>query len=261
MELMTAFSAMLSDVTHANASDSQILGILTWLDRAREAVRRAAALEAEAGLEVSFAEAATHRAWRMTSHVLVAAFAAQEDEARARRGRADQDAAREDRDNRIAAAEAAQARDTALSARARAAAARSRACVARARAAAADEQGAAFFLAEADAADAEAAIADSEALLADERARQQDMIAGEHRRRAAAARKLAGELTGWEQAARDARDTGEQVLKDHDPRLTRVSESQARAGGAREVPRDKRYMTSDSARPPAMAATGGGDYL
>ena len=33
---------------------------------------------------------------------------------------------------------------------------------------------------------------------------------------------------------------GERIIGDHDPRLTRVSEAQARAGGAREVYGDKR---------------------
>jgi hypothetical protein len=258
MELMTAFSAMLSDVTHANASDSQILGILTWLDRAREAVRRAAALEAGSGLEVSFAVSATHRTWRLTSQMLVAAFTAQEDEALARRADADVEASGEDRDAAAADADAVQARHVSVTARARAAEARSRASVARAcAAAAADDQNAAFFLAEADAADIAAASADSEAAQAIQRAAEQADLAETHRRKSAEARELSGELMDWEVAARDARDTGEQVLADHDPRLTCVSESQARAGGRSVVPGDKRYLTNESARPSVMAATGG----
>lgn len=34
---------------------------------------------------------------------------------------------------------------------------------------------------------------------------------------------------------------GEQIIKDHNPRLTRVSEAQAQAGGQREVAASKRY--------------------
>ena len=47
--------------------------------------------------------------------------------------------------------------------------------------------------------------------------------------------------TRWVTGNADLVTEGRRLIGDHDPRLTRVSEAQAAAGGAREVARNKRY--------------------
>ncbi|MGH3411052.1 MAG: hypothetical protein ACRDRJ_52425, partial [Streptosporangiaceae bacterium] len=118
---MTAFGAMLSDVTAATTSRRQVSGILAWFDLARRAVHLAQVLAgSRAGLDVTFASSVTHRTWRASSQHILAALSAQAEEAARRRTEAEQHAAAED-------SRAGQADAAADAARTRAAAARAEA--------------------------------------------------------------------------------------------------------------------------------------
>lgn len=101
--------------------------------------------------------------------------------------------------------------------------------------------------AHAAAASAASAAADAEAAAA---AAQGDAAAGlaaqaeEYRAAAGAALALADACIGWETAARDAAFTGGELIAGETPIAVRVGEALAHAGGAREVPANKRYATT-----------------
>jgi hypothetical protein len=234
MEILTAFTAMLSDVTHVNASRRQVDGILDWLALTRSAVARAAAMRAPARcLEVTFSGSATHRTWRMSSQDILAALASQAEEARAGRAAAEQEAARRDHLAGLADADAAMARQEAAQAEARAAALEAAG-------------------GEAPAMAAQAARA--EAGEARQRAAALDAAAVQHREVAARARRAAADYMTWEIAARDAHAAGAAVLAAEEHIAAMVHSGIQAAGGIREVPRDKRY--ADGGRT-ALAPAGG----
>lgn len=255
MDLMTAFSVMLGDVTHVNASARQVHGILSWHDRTRGAVRHAARLAAGAScLEVRPVTAVTHRSWRASSRMILDALTAQAEEAARRRQAALREAASEDQQARQADAAAEDARRRADAARGRAAAAAAGAAAARAQAAGcADSQDAGAFLAQAASLEAEAAAAAAEAAAADREAAALEAAAARHRENARKARQLAAAMLAWEIAARDAHGTGTAVLAAEQPVARQMHDGIQAAGGLPEVPRDKRYLTLDG----AAAARGG----
>ncbi len=249
MDLLTAFNAMLSDVTHVNASARQVTGILVWHGRTRCAVQHAARLTTSRScLTVSFSVAHTHRTWRASSMLILAALQAQADEAARSRFLALKKAASEDRQAEQDEAAAAAARQRAAAARSRAASASAAAGAARAQAGACDDDGgAAACLAEAAACEAEAAAAAAEAAAADSEAGAHAASAEQHRENARQARALAVLLMAWEIAARDAHGTGTAVLATEEPIARRMYEGIQAAGGLSEVPRDKRYYTRERA--------------
>jgi hypothetical protein len=241
-DMMTAFVVMADDVTFVNASREQIDGILLWHDRARLAHNEAGVLAAgRPCLDVLSAGARTHRIWRLTAQSVLAALAAQSEEAVRGRLAAEDDAARADAEEARARSDAAWLRRQAARAAARAAAARSSA------GACAGTLAAAGFLAEAEAAAAEASdLLDS--------ARTRETEAAEHRDEAAEHRELAGRLQDWEVLARDAHGTGTAVLDAEEDDAVRLGELAAAGGGPAELPGDKSYLAAASAGPvPLMA--------
>jgi hypothetical protein len=248
MELRAAFEVLFSDVTAAEVSERQVTGMRSWQELTLIACGRAVPLGCSvAGLHVRYAAGSVHRTWRMSSGLILAALAAQVEEARRGRARAETEARRE-----RAAAEQAEAAAAAAAAGAAAAWARAAAAHQMAAAVAADNpQAAASFEAEAQAAGSEAAAAEAQA----EALRQR---AAEHRERAEQARALARELLSWETVARDAEGTGRAAVAAEQPIAVRVGEGIARAGGVREVPGSKwfavRHSTPLRAFPGARAA-------
>jgi Na+-translocating ferredoxin:NAD+ oxidoreductase RnfC subunit len=86
MDLLTAFTAMTSDLTAADASDRQIDGVADWEDHVREALRHATEMGASTECTtVAFLGASLHRTWRASCFAILRALRAQADEAAARR--------------------------------------------------------------------------------------------------------------------------------------------------------------------------------
>jgi len=221
VDVMTAFVAMLGDVTAVNASRRQINGLIAWQDTTRQADTMAREYDADgACLDVDYAGSTLYRPWQVSCELILQALALQEDQARRRAIEAD--------------AEAGAQMGLAMQAAAAAAAARERAATARGAAAACtrpeDVQG---FLDEAAEADAAAA----------------DQAAAGHEAAAAAARARAAAMRAWEIAARDAGGTGRQVLE-AEVHVALVLGGAVRRAGIAVVPRNKGYL-QDGRRYPA----------
>jgi hypothetical protein len=60
-------------------------------------------------------------------------------------------------------------------------------------------------------------------------------------RQVGAGRTQQAQSTSWITGCKDLATEGKQLIGKHDPRLTRVGETQARAGGKDEVSQQKRY--------------------
>ncbi|MGH3290163.1 MAG: hypothetical protein ACRDPD_36690, partial [Streptosporangiaceae bacterium] len=119
MEIMTAFGAMLGDVSSVNASDRQVHNILVWHGSTRCALEHASRLTTDAScLQVTFAGSHTHRSWRTSSLLILRALNAMADQAARRRYAAGQEAGRQDAAARDADQAAAEARRRAAQARA-----------------------------------------------------------------------------------------------------------------------------------------------
>jgi hypothetical protein len=213
--MMTAFVAMLGDVTAVNASRRQINGLIAWQDTTRQTDTMAR--EQDAGgacLDVDYAGSTLYRPWQVSCELILQALALQENQARRRAIEAD--------------AEAGAQMELAMQAAAAAAAARERAAGARGAAAAClRPEDAQAFLDEAAEAEADAAAADE--------------AAAEHEAAAAAARARATALRAWEIAARDASGTGRQVLEAEVPVALAIGTALRQAGIA-VAPRNKGYL-------------------
>jgi hypothetical protein len=243
MDLMTAFTAMLGDVTHVNASRRQVTGILAWQDLTRRAAGLAGSLTgAGRGLQVSFSSSGTHRTWRMSGQLILGALRDQMDEAAIQRARADLAAQDSDR-----AADAEEAAAAAAASEAAAARQRAASCLAAAAASTADGERAAL--------QAAAAAAAAEAEAADATAARLAAAAREHREEARLARQRSAQLLGWQIAAQDAHGHGTRVIAGEEPIAAAMHAGIQAAGGISEVPGDKRYLTRDGALAPAGVGT------
>lgn len=232
--LMQAFTVMLGDVTAADCSARQVLGIEQWQDFVLRALTAAQACDppGQAGMSVASATSSTHRTWRDSAHQIIAALQAQigEAEVRIAETRANiqklEDQARE-HERAAAAAEAA------------AAAHRAAAAAASANAAAAEsqEQGSgAGFAAQAAQETAAAAAADAAAAAHRRAAQECWEEAGKERTRLAL-------LIAWLAAATDAHGAGVFLVGREDAIAIPVGEAIQAAGGITEVALDKRYFS------------------
>ena len=212
MNLMRAFTVMLSGVTAVDAPRRQVNGILEWRDYVMEALRHANSHESPSGTDVSAAlSSETHAGWRAAAGEILAALLEQEADADRRYHRAKQ---------QMAAAEAAARREETAAATCRALAAAST-----------DDKTTAALQAEAQQHDAEAA---------------------RHREDAEAARRRMEAAMAWIIAARDAIGYGQLLVTQEDGVALPVGEAIARAGGYREVYGEKHALTADGSRPLAI---------
>jgi hypothetical protein len=213
--MMTAFRAMLDDVTCVSASRRQVTGLIAWQDCTRQADTLARDHGADRGsLDVEYAASEVYRTWQMSCDLILRTLAVQAEEAHRRAAEAD--------------AEAESQQQLALQAATAAAAARQRAAAARGTALACTRlEDVSAFLAEAETAEAEAAAAAA--------------AAAGHEGAAGAARRRAAALRTWEIAARDAHGTGQRVLDAEQPAAAAIGEALRRAGPS-FVPRDKSYL-------------------
>jgi hypothetical protein len=259
MDIMRAFTAMLDEITAADVSPGQETGVLVWHSRAARAAVKARSMgAARQCLEVTFAGSRVHREWRTSARHILNALTAQMDEARRRRAVTEREALAEASKADAAGAAAAAAAHQASAARARAADARARAAHALRLAAMADEQYKAGFLAQADDLSAQAAAAEAAGRHAGEEHDSQAAAAERHRDRAGRLRQLARKLLQWEAEAEDARGTGENLVRGLNPAAWEYFEGIRAAGGLRNVPRSKWYLTASGAQLAATAGTGGG---
>jgi hypothetical protein len=225
--MMTAFRAMLDDVTAVNASRRQVTGLIAWQDCTRQADTLAREHGADgACLDVGYAASGAYRTWQMSCRLILAALAVQAEESRRRAAEADAEAESETQLALQAATAAAAARDQAATARAAALA-----CT--------RPEDVNAFLAGTEAADAEAADAEAAAAAA---------AAQEHQSAAGAARRRAVALRAWEIAARDAHGTGQMVLDAEQPAAASIGDALRRAGTS-FVPRDKSYLRDGGSLP------------
>jgi hypothetical protein len=216
MDLMRAFSVMLSGITAADASDRQVNGILRWRELVHEAVKRSPGGTNRAeGTSVGVVASETHLGWRIASGYLIKALRKQENTA--------------DLDYAHAIATAEMAESEAASAQAAAAEA-----MLAAEACAATVIG--IAAAAACVAEAGAQAAAASAALA----------------RAAEAREFAEASMAWGIAAKEARTFGTRLLADENAIAFPVGEALRAAGGPAEVYGDRHALTMDGCRPLAM---------
>lgn len=231
MDLMRAFTLMLSGVTAAEADADQVNGILVWRDYVHEAVRRSEGLPSSPGRTVFMPSSEKHRGWKMACDAILDDLREQANDADVLYEEKIAEAAEWQRE--AEAAEGVAANEEMAAANESAAAS---ACMANREWAAAATHSAA------------AAMHRAAAVAASARA-------AEARRRAAQARELADKAMAWGVAARDAHTFGTRLVAPVHKRALRVGEALAKAGGIGGVYGHRDANVDD--RPRQMVLRGG----